>query len=312
VGPPLFDGRGRAYLTLNHYQTYQNNVLGGWGNAGDFRTIYENLGYADDNALIGPNGFSFQDISSRKLQGWEVELTANPSRNLTLTMNYAHPIVTTITNSVHRRAFWAENLAEYQAGAAAQPGQVVNGRTIIDPVAIQDAILNIENSFNGFTPGTLNNGLERHRINVNGRYAFTEGKLRGLAVVGGVRYRGHKKIGSRDARLKFQVTNPTQQQINESAYDYLWTEPTWFSTAGASYTRRIGRYNWRFQINVDNLMNNDDPEWSSYSVINAGQLTGQNNSNALSVAGSNPRMQVLSNFRHLDPRKFTFTTTVSF
>jgi hypothetical protein len=34
--------------------------------------------------------------------------------------------------------------------------------------------------------------------------------------------------------------------------------------------------------------------------------------NALTVAGSNPRMQVISNFQQLDPRRFVFTTTVSF
>jgi outer membrane receptor protein involved in Fe transport len=307
---------GRVYMTLTHYQTYQLNVLSGWGNAGDFRNIYRNLGYSDDNALIGPNGFSFQDVGSRALRGWEFEVTANPSRNLTLTANYAHPEATTISDSIHRRAFFAQNEAEYRAGAAAQTGQIINGRAIIDPAIIQTSLLNIENSLNGFTPGTLNNGIERHRVNLNGRYGFTEGKLRGFAVVGGVRYRSHRKIGSRDARLKFQVTNPTIQQNAEAAYDYLWTEPTWFSTLGANYTRRVGKYTVRLQLNIDNLLDDNDPQWGAYSVIQAGQLTGQANANALTVAGSNPRMQVVNaaNNRtlHLDPRKFTFTTTISF
>lgn len=306
---------GKAYMTVSHYNSKQLNVLSGWGTQGDFRSIYLNLGYPNDTALIGPNGFNFQDTSDRKLEGWEIELTANPSRNLTFSINYGHPITYTISDSNHRRAFYAQNLAEYQRGAAATAGQVINGRTIINPAAIQTALLNIENSFNGFTPGTLGN-TERHRVNVLGRYAFNEGTLKGLAVTGGVRYRGFKKAGSRDARIKFQTVTPTQAQTNEAAYDYLWVEPTLNATMGVNYTRRFGRYTARFQVNVENLLNDDKPQWSSYSVIQAGQLTGvagaNSGGNALTVAGSNPRMQVLSGFNQLDPRKITLSTTLSF
>ena len=302
---------GRAYLTVTTYDTEQNNVLSGWGSAAAFRNIYRNLGYPDDNALIGPNGFNFQDTSDRKLEGWEVELTANPTRNVTFTANYSHPITTTITDSNFRRAFFAANLAEYQAGATSTTGSTLNGRTIGDPAVIAQGIQDIQNSFNGFTPGTLGN-VERHRVNVTGRYAFTEGSLRGLAFIGGVQYRAHKKAGSRDPRLKFNTTAPTQQQINEAAYDYLWVPPTWNFTVGANYSKRFGKYQARFQLNVENLLNDNDPQWSSYSVINAGQLTGQSSTTALVVPGSNPRMQVLSGFSQLDPRKISFTTTFSF
>lgn len=306
---------GRVYMTLLHYDTDQKNVQSGWDN-GELRTIYRNLGYPDDGALISPTGFNFLDFSDRKLEGWEIELTANPSRNLTFSINYGHPIVTTITDRTEQRAFFAANEAMFRAGAAAQPGQVLNGRTILDPIAIRDAIVGIENRFNGFTPGTLGN-TERHRINVLGRYAFTEGKLKGLAFTGGVRYRGHKKAGSRDARLKFQTATPTQAQTNEAAYDYLWVDPTYLATAGINYTRRFGKYEARFQLNIENLLDDDSTLYDRYAVIQAGQMTGQGTNNALTVAGSNPRMQVLNANNNNsaiqpDPRKFTFTTTLRF
>lgn len=182
---------------------------------------------------------------------------------------------------------------------------------------IATAIQNIEN---GFTPGTLNNGVEKHRVNVQGRYSFTDGALKGFAVTGGVRYRAHKKAASRDPRLKFQTTAPTQAQINEAAYDYLWTPPSYNATIGANYTRRFGRYQARFQINVENLFNEDEPQYDRYAVIQAGAFQGLNTTaavqNALTVPGGNPRMQVMnfanSNTVHLDPRKFTSTTTFSF
>lgn len=77
-----------------------------------------------------------------------------------------------------------------------------------------------------------------------------------------------------------------------------------------NYTRRFGRYSARFPINVTNLLNDDDPQWNGYSVIQAGQFTGQGTNNAFTVAGSNPRLQVLSGFNQPEPRKFVFTTTL--
>ena len=299
---------GVLYATLTHYDTDQVGQLGNFGSQQDIRNIWLNLGYTDPKFTeFGP----FRDLSDRKLEGWEFEVTANPTRNLTFTANYSHPTVTTNAESVGRREYVAKYLAEWQAGAAATAGQVIGGRTILDPVVIRDSVLNIENSFNGSTAGTIQNGA-RHRINLSGRYGFTEGKLRGLAVNGGINYRSHNKTGSRDARLKYQTTTPTLQQTTEAAWDYLWTQPTWTTSAGVNYTRRFGKYSARFQINVTNLLNDSDPQWNGYSVIQAGQFTGQGTNNAFTVAGSNPRMQVLSGFNQPDPRKFVFTTTLDF
>ena len=161
----------------------------------------------------------------------------------------------------------------------------------------------------GFTPGTLSNASIRHRINVAGSYRFTEGTLKGLGINAGVNYKGHVKVGSRDAQIKFGTTAPTVAQTAQAAYDYLWTDPTWAWTTGANYTRRFGKYSARFQINVVNLLDDHKPQWNSYSVINANQLTP---SLAAGSAGSNPRLQVLSGFNQLDPRKLTFTTTLNF
>jgi outer membrane receptor protein involved in Fe transport len=316
-------GDGKAYLTLTHYKTKRTNVLSDWNNnpggiRDNLRSIYLNLGYPQDNAAIGPQGFNFQDYRDENLEGWEAELTANPTRNLTLIANYSHPIVTTVRDAVDRRVFIDAHMAEFQAGAAAQQGQTVNGRIILDPVAIQTAIQNIQNTFNGTTNGTLQNNLERHRINLAARYRFTDGILKGFGTNAGIVYRAHKKIGSRDARLKFQTTTPTVAQTAEAAFDYLWTDPIYTVTAGINYTRRFGKVQARFQLNVDNLLDNQDVQWNGYSVINAGQLNGASNGTALTVANGNPRMQVRSvtgngaNVTQIDPRKFTLTTTFDF
>ncbi len=319
-------GDGIAYMTLTHYNTKQENQLSTWGNRGDFQSLYRNLGYTDPN-LISSTGFNYQDQAARKLEGWEAEITANPTKNISFVVNYSKPLVYAIYESRDRRVFYAANLAEYQAGAAATAGQVIGGRTIIDPAAIQQAMLNIENSFNGAAPGTLQNGLHKYRVNVAGTYRFTDGKLKGLGFNAGVNYRAERKVGSRDPRLKFQIPGTatvTPQQNLDAAFDYLYVDPTWSAVAGANYTRRFGKVQARFQINITNLFNDQSPQWgtngispNAYSVITAGQLqnlpgSATNNGNALTVAGGNPRMQVLSNFTQLEPRKISFTTTLSF
>ena len=55
------------------------------------------------------------------------------------------------------------------------------------------------------------------------------------------------------------------------------------------------------RLNVSNLFDDDTPQWSSYSVVNANQLLN-----------GNPRMQTLSGFSQFEPRKFTFSTAFSF
>jgi hypothetical protein len=306
---------GKAYLTLTHYKTDQIDNPSGFGSAGDIVNIWTNLGYTDPKLTTTTqgSGFAYSDPSSRRLEGWEAELVANPTRNITLSINYSHPLSFLVKESESRKAYVAQHRAEWEAGANATQGAVVNGRTILDPTLIRTALNNIDNSLAGLTTGTLENGRERHRINANARYRFSEGRLRGLALVAGVQYRGHQKSGSRDTRIKFGIPDnvtPTTQQNTEAAWDYLWAAPNWKHTitVGGNYTRRIGRYNWRFQVNVNNLLNNLDPIWGRSGP--AGTAYNVAATNAFNAG--NPRTQFLYSFVNPDPRKITFTTTVSF
>ncbi len=310
---------GKAYVTLTHYQTTQRDNPAGFGSAGDIANIWTNLGYTDPKltTTTAGVGFAYSDPNSRRLEGWEVELTANPTRNLTLTANYSHPVSYIITESEDRKVYVEQNRAEWERGANATQGQVINGRTILDPTLIRTALTAIDNSLAGLTTGTLENNQLRHRVTLAGAYSFREGMLRGLRLNAGVQYRGHGKNGSRDARIKFNIPdsapNPTALQNAQAAFDYLWTPPAWKNTLtmGANYTKRFGKYQTRFQLNVTNLLNNLDPIWGrSGPVGNFAQAYTTLTTNQL-FAG-NPRQQILTSFVNPDPRRFTFTTTLSF
>lgn len=306
---------GKAYFTLSRYKTTQYDNPSNFGSAGDITNIWRNLGYTDPalTTTTTGSGFAYSDPSSRRLEGWEAELTANPTRNITLSINYSHPLTYVLSESVDRKAYVAQHRAEWEAGANAASGAVLNGHTILDPGIIRTALNSIDNNLLGLTTGTLDNGTINHRINANGAYTFREGALRGLRLVGGVQYRGHQKSGSRDPQLKFGTTTTTTLQNTQAAFDYLWVPPSWKSTitAGASYTRRFGKYQTRFQLNVANLLDNRDPIWGrsgpSGNTGNAYLTLAQN-----ALFAGNARDQILASFVNAEPRKFTFSTTVSF
>ncbi len=303
---------GKVYLTATHYNTDSEDIISGFGSQGDIRAIWLNLGYNDQKRTTAE--FNYSDISSRKLEGWEIELVANPLPNLTLSANYSHPLAYLQTESVFRKEYVASNIAEWRAGAALGNDVLVpngGGRRTLNTQLIRDALLNVENSLNGLTTGTLANDTSNHRINFSGRYGFREGWLRGVNVVGGVNYRSHTKSGSRDPQIKFNTATPTAQQNAAAAFDYLWVEPSYSVTAGLNYNRRFfGKYQTRFQLNVSNLLDREIVWGRNTTAANNNQAYGLLAANALR-AGS-PRMQVLSGFVALDPRKFTFSTTVGF
>lgn len=301
---------GKAYVTVTHYNTDSKDIPNNFGSATDIRNIWTNLGYTDP-VLVGSTAFQYTDPAARKLEGWEMELTANPTRRLTLTANYAHQLTYIESESEVRKAYVAAHRAEWEAGAKANAGAMLNGHAVVDPTQIQTALTNIDNSLNGLTTGTLEDGNfaanYRHRMKLAGAYSFTEGRLKGFRVNYGLQYNRHVKTGSVDPQIKFNTANPTAAQIREAAFDYLWAPPTLLQTAGASYTRRFGKYVYRFQINVTNLTDNDHPIWGRNGASGAYTTVTAN-----AYLNGNPRMQIMNNFTQYDPRKFTFTTTVGF
>jgi hypothetical protein len=134
--------------------------------------------------------------------------------------------------------------------------------------------------------------------------------LRGVAIFGGMNYRSHTKSGSRDAQIKFNTTTPTAEQLRLAAFDYLWTPPFYTFSAGANYTRRFGKYQTRFQLNISNLLDNKKPQWGRNTTVGGGAAYGTFTANQF--LNGNPRQQQLVGFTAIDPRKITFSTTVSF
>jgi len=75
---------GVAYFTLSHYHTDQVDIVGNgqgnFGSGGDITNIWKALGYSDPKltTTTAGSGFAYSDPQSRRLEGWEAELTLIP------------------------------------------------------------------------------------------------------------------------------------------------------------------------------------------------------------------------------------------
>lgn len=289
---------GRVYATASYYDTKQVGALNNGANTTELRRIWTNLGYNDSEHT----GLTYRDITSFTATGLEFELTANVTRNFRMTMNHARPKRNLLEANAGLQGYYERNLAEWQAGARASIGQLVNGKTIQDPVQIGRDIQTVQDTLNGIQRGVLADGTLKSSTNLAATYSFTEGMLKGFSFGGGAQFRGKRKQGSRDAQLKYNTTTPTVQQNHDAAFDYLFVPSTTIFEAHMAYSYRFSqKVRARFQLNIANLTDDHSPQWTGYSTLGVNSLpTG------------NARMQVLSGFNQFDPRKFTLTSTLTF
>jgi len=219
-----------------------------------------------------PNGHRFGgvDTRSQKSEGYEFELTANPTPNWRVSFNISKT-ENTISNVGGALEAYIE---KHRATWAAQSGLAYD---------ISRAPGNLSNAGGTNNIGALITGLdeilgyaqsEEGQIEVNNRpwnanaytaYDFTSGPLSGLTLGAGMNYRGDAILGVKPAE------NPDAKSQMFKGGDY------YLFNAMAAYKFKIrGRYEVRLQLNVDNLFDNDDRQvLASAWNPNAGALETQ-------------------------------------
>jgi hypothetical protein len=195
------------------------------------------------------NLLDYRDLTSH---GWEFSATANPLPNWTLTASYA------ISHVEYTRFFPLLQSLLTEARATAQArGLDPDSATIMTRQFLEDQEGNTG-------PQTKSNA------SLVTRYSFTEGRLKGFSAGVAARYlKGKPWANLVIANVEVLPARNTD--------DYILTNPFFF------YTRKIGRLNWRFQVNINNLFDVRSNQGNSYRW---------------------PRIT--------EPRQFVYTTTVGF
>ncbi|MDO8542862.1 MAG: TonB-dependent receptor plug domain-containing protein, partial [Opitutaceae bacterium] len=210
--------------------------------------IWETLnnGVSDQN-----RGTASRDGQSLKGEGWELEVTANPTRNWRLRLNAARTMQVASAlqpaNGAYleaNRALWMQNATmvipdPIRAKYSGLPG----GETVAGTLARVDAIYNLIQAGAGQT----RRQLREYTGNVFTTYTFRDasaGWLRNLTVGGGARYYGDGVLGYDSAR--------NNRPIVGGGYTLA------SAMMGRGWTLKKGRQ-LRLQLNVDNVLNETDP-----------------------------------------------------
>lgn len=278
----LFDGKIGA--SLGWYETADGNQSTSMD--GNFfvwaEAIWSAMGQTVDLAGV--------DTRSLKSEGYEFELTANPTSQITLTFNLK--TAETVTSKLYPwgKAYLAANratwLAANQNTPIEQPG-VPPGSTIGSLIQGLDDLMVVLTAPEGRSP------FQDRETTANffGRYRFSNnGPLKGFAIGAGVQYRGGSLIAYR--------TETDDQPVYSPDY-YL-------GNAMISYGRKLNnKLHLKLQLNIDNLFNLQDPQ---------------------PVAGAEPTGATRQTFDDLDllyqgvaytvylpvPRTYRLTATISF
>lgn len=171
-------------------------------------------------------------IIDARTVGWESELVANPTKNLTLRLGVSY-------SKRRRENFFGEVYAYFNAhipewrklaGSDAALNATIDRELATAYESLED-MANLQNNPFGTRP---------YKANVTGRYKFSEGKLRGLFVGGAARYQSKAltKYSSLDGRP-------------------LWGTPTIFADWFVGHRFKVPQLNLplSLQLNVRNAFN---------------------------------------------------------
>jgi len=185
-----------------------------------------------------------RDTRSLQSKGYELELTANPTRQLRFSVNAkkAETVVNSLLPTV--AAYIADHKAEWLRSANAPVATTrFSGTkpTIGETVAALDQQLLIERAPEGRAP------FQDREITASffGTYRFDSGRLAGLMLGGGAQYRG-------PALITYRVATD-----GKPVYTDAYTQANAMIAYSMKFNRKV---DFRVQLNVDNLFDFQDPQ----------------------------------------------------
>ncbi len=170
-------------------------------------------------------------------KGYELELVANPTRNLTLRFGYSH-------SERQRAHLFSEIFGYYDAQAPVWRALAANNPGLLATINTELATVYDELASQVvLQSGPL--GSRPDKFNVTSRYKFTEGRLRGAFAGGALRYQGRNV-------MSYDVATGAETRGNSTLFGDVF--------GGYRMKAPAGRGTLLFQLNVRNIGN-------SYQVV---------------------------------------------
>jgi iron complex outermembrane receptor protein len=244
IAVSLFDGK--LYARANYFKTDMvNNANSNYGSTTNNPAIIGNqildaaiaagqitAAEANSHRVVG-NGATYAQL----VEGYEFNLTANPSRNWRLQANYSYTDGYTSNVAPEIQAWAAREIPFFQKF---NQSLVTSNGTIAERIT---SFLDYHSQQMAFQGQALP-GNRKHKANVFATYSFTDGMLKGLRVGGGYRHQSKLPIG--------QYADGTLQ-YGPSFWDSSAMIGYRFSKAPVEFIKRLS-----LQLNVNNVFDKYD------------------------------------------------------
>lgn len=277
--------RDRLHLSLNRYFSKQNDQPFTGPIAGNVINGILDANPIGDNSANGRNrrGVAavppafIQDRRDVRANGYEFEAVANFSKSLRLSANFAIARAYGTNAANIERAYIDANKSVLRqividAGGNVDANDAATVNNAIPADQRSPDVNTAVSSWNsmiatarGIVAGTqvVQNTSS---ANLFADYTIREGRLKGVRVGAGARYRGRLVIGNRAADT---IVNPANRNAaiddpNVDAYTPVYAAGYTVATATLGYTWHASRDRTiDFNLRIDNLLNDDKPHYSS-------------------------------------------------
>ncbi len=228
----------RLVGSVGYYETFERGRNSDFS-LNEINRLWNNLNLSD-RQIPGTN---YRDSSTAGGTGWEADLVSNFGKSLRIRFNYSLPDNEQRDTLPQLRAYYAANLATWQAGA-----DDVNNpfRTQIQ-ADINTLTTRIENA----NEGRRINGLQDYTANIFANYTFHTGRLKNVRLGGGANFIGRTIVGNVAGR----------------PYDYVYRPGYSLVSAVAGYSFQWRDLRWDVQLNVSNLFNEDQPVFLDTTIF---------------------------------------------
>jgi hypothetical protein len=314
--------KGSVNASVTRYQGKQANLAVSTGSNGQNINNIAATNVLNDLSLGGVNARGLQDVPrtyndtvARKTDGYEFEVTANIGRGWRLLANLAFANARQGDSLAGTRAWFGQNQNLLKqilndAGVTVGADNVATVNNGVTPANSPDAA-SARDSWNGLIQTLQNTTVAYQKVarlaestgNIFTDYTIQTGRLKNVRIGAGVNYRGREVIGFRGSDTIRSATSAATavDDPNVDAFTPVYRPSYYTATAMFGYSRRIFQYPVRFDLRIENVLNEDVPLY--YNTVQrppGGDL-------------SNPgRVATPDLFSYITPRNVMFTMSVSF
>jgi hypothetical protein len=202
-----------------------------------------------------PNGFSLSEDSTS--EGYEFELTAEPTRNLRVTLNAAKTTAVRKNIGGTNLADFVESYNNALRNTAAGDLRIWWGTADATALTEWNNAVGAEYAARKLQEGTSVPELREWRFNGIATYTFSDGRLKGLYAGGGVRWQDKNIIGYKPVVDTTTASGEISSVLFDLSNPYYGPTETnvdfWIG-----YSRRFSKYiDWQIQLNVRNVGEGD-------------------------------------------------------